>query len=125
MICGVVIMPKKKSRPNIAKSDSQRTLPTTTIIMTVLLLAASAWATGQGYPNAGQMLMLFGVVGAITVTIPMATDDKFIHITVTLGSMFFMYYLMQDMMIAGFDELMDLMLNMLIGAAIDAAPIVP
>ena len=106
-----------KKRPNIAKNENQKTLPTTTIFMSILLLAGSAWASSQGYPNAGQMLFIFAVVGAITATIPIATNDKFVLISVTLGSTFLVYYMMQDVMIAGLDELIELMFNLMFEAA--------
>lgn len=115
-------MPKKKPRPRIARTEPQRALPTTTIITTLILLAASAWAHSQGFANAGQMLMIFGLIGAVTAIIPMATNDRFVHVMVSIGAIFISYILMQDIMVAGMDEFMQLLFNSLMDAAMPPVP---
>lgn len=113
----------KKSRPRIARTEPQRSLPTTTIITTLLMLAGSAWAHSLGYPNAGQMLMIFGIISAVTAIIPMATNDRFVHVAVTIVSIVLAYTLMQDIMIAGMGEFTELLINSFMDAAMPTAPV--
>lgn len=122
MIYGVIMMPKK-SRPRLTRTEPQRSLPTTTIITTLLMFAGSAWAHSQGYPNAGQMLMIFGVISAATAIIPMATNDRFVHVAVTVVSIVLAYTLMQDIMVAGMGEFTELLVNSLLDAALPTAPV--
>ena len=105
------------ARKSRADKGKRQELPTTTIITTVLLLAASAWANGLEYYAAGQMLLIFALISGVTVLIPLVTDDRAIHFIVAFGSMFLAYILLQDTMAAGFSELMDLLFGAMFGAA--------
>jgi hypothetical protein len=86
------------------------------IITTLILFAASAWATSMGYPNAAYMLTVFAVISAATTVIPMATNDRFIHVMATVGSLFFAYIILQDVMVAGMQEFMELLMEGMLGA---------